>query len=65
MESATFYVNAPLNEAEHEALVALAEGNRRAKGQELRCLAVAKLQSLGLLSPKRAIRSTNKGKAKR
>lgn len=51
MDSATFYVNAPLNEAEHEALASLAKGNGRAKGQELRALAVAKLYALGLLKP--------------
>jgi hypothetical protein len=49
MESETFYVNAPLSEAEHRVLAALAKGNRRAKGQELRLLAVSELYTRGLL----------------
>lgn len=64
MDTATFYVNAPLSEAEHEALATLAKGHGRAKGQELRALAVAKLYSLGLLKPSRISRSSIKRKGK-
>jgi len=54
MDTSTFYVNAPLSREEYQALGMLAKGNGRAKGQELRAIAVAKLSSVGLLKKKGA-----------
>jgi hypothetical protein len=40
----TIYVNTPLSLDEHEALKALAKGERRSKGQQLRLLALKNLK---------------------
>lgn len=47
--SATFYVNTPLDEREHRTLEALAKREGRAKGQQLRSLAISKLIEMGEL----------------
>ena len=63
--NAIIYVNAPFTEEEHAALAELAKGNGRAKGQELRALAVSRLNSIGLLKPSIRITSVRKTGKKR
>lgn len=49
------YVNAPLDEDEHEALAALAESEGRSKGQQLRQLALRELERMGVLPERKPI----------
>jgi len=47
--NAIVYVNTPLLKEEHDALEALAKAEGRAKGKQLRALAIQRLQDLGFL----------------